>query len=168
MPRLPSLRRYRYRSFFSDSDKTYLNNILSYKNHYDYVSRTSSKYKIYLNRNNIVDDVSSVVILNKDTKIKNTHTFIPFGYLSNNKFIWKNGANSFFLDHLNRTNVSRNIGSRTLLTKLFKKKVKFNNWTYKYVIPYLISITNPKFNVIQFNNQSSGIIFFALINLNID
>lgn len=158
--------RTRMRRNFNRNDRIFMRNLLiSYKNRYNYIMRQSLlKYKILLKKKHMKFDLTKIKVFDKDTKTYKKCTFIPVGYHKNNKFNWSGSMNNIILNRLKNTEFMNDV-SHKLINKLFSKKSKFSN-VYKKIIPYIVSIINPKFNLIQFSNNN--IIFYSLIDLNIN
>lgn len=148
------------------SDKNFMRNLLiSYRNRYNYImTKSVIKYKFFLKETHLKFNFTKIKAFNKETKTYEKYTFIPIGYHKNNKFIWRGSMNDIILNKLKNMQFMNSI-SLKLINKIFAKKCKFSN-RYKKIIPYIVSISNPKFNLIQFTNNN--IMFYSLINLNIN
>jgi hypothetical protein len=79
--------------------------------------------------------------------------------------MWINGMNKIFYDHFIKYKFNKMYMTKELVNYLFNDEI-FLNSKYKYIIPYIISFTNPSYNVIEFID-TNNVKFFCLINLNI-
>jgi len=152
------------RRIINFNDKIILQRILSHKNNYNVIYRNSLKYKFFLESDHIHNHKNTIELLNNENGIISTHKIIPIGYHKKNKFIWNTNMNYIMEDHIYQTNLPINIISQRLRAKIFSKKCKFTKITYKNIIPYLVSITNPIFNVIHFDNNEKSIRYYFLIS----
>lgn len=55
------------------------------------------------------------------------------------------------MEHLKKFDVKNIFGTMKTINELFKQRIKIDK-KYHYVIPYLIAIFSPAFNVIRFRN----------------
>jgi hypothetical protein len=150
-------------------DKLFLKNIMNYRRFHDILMNKSLKYQININENNI--DGSNLNVQVTINGIKKECTFIPLGIFSNKTFSWMNDINVILYEHLllfhrhNNLIVEKYV-SKDLLDYLFLRKSIPVGEKGGNILPYLIAITNPEFNVIRFSNKDEK--FYALIKLNIE
>jgi hypothetical protein len=149
---------------FSLEELFFLNLFLKYKKNYDYIKNKSHKYKIFLKKDNIIPYITKVKVLDKYSLKE--YNFIPLGYINKNKFIWIDGMNKIFENHFLKYNFNKLYLTDKLQNYLFNDNVTLLN-KHKYIIPYIISFTNPAYNVVEFNDKNN-VKFFGLIDLNID
>jgi hypothetical protein len=154
----------RNRKIINFNDKIILQRILSHKNNYNVIYRNSLKYKFFLESDHIDIDKNTIEVLNNVNNVINTHKIIPIGYHKKNKFIWNINTYNIIENHIYQTNFPINIMSTKLRTKIFSKTCKFSKIEYRNIIPYLVSITNPIFNVIHFDNNEKSIRYYFLIS----
>jgi hypothetical protein len=151
-----------------NKDAILLNYILnSHKYIYENTIDKSFEYNFFILPQNLYPGIHKITIFNKELRIFEKHNFIPFGYHKNKEFIWCNGMNNIMLCRIKKMNFLNNL-SKNLIKKIFSKKCKINNKKYIKIIPYIVSITNSRFNVIQFTDNNSNIMLYSLIDLNIN
>ena len=150
-------------------DELFLKNIMSYRRFHDRLMYKSLKYSIDINKNNI--DGSNLNVEVTFNGIKKICTFVPLGLFKNKTFNWMNDINVILYEHLLLFHIHNNLiiekyVSKDLLDYLFLRKSIPVGEKGGNILPYLIAITNPEFNVIRFSNKDE--IFYALIKLNIE
>mgnify|MGYP000592338678 FL=1 len=84
------------------------------------------------------------------------------GFLIKNSFTWINVINEVFYEHFSKYDLEKYI-SDDLISYLFKNKVNLHR-KYRYIIPYLISITNTMYNITEYRDDNNNR-FFGLIKL---
>jgi hypothetical protein len=141
----------------------FLDIFLKYKKNYDYVMNKSLQYEILLTKYNLISKISKIEVYKKYNSKE--YNFLPIGYIDKNKFMWINGMNKIFYDHFIKYKFNKMYMTKELVNYLFNDEI-FLNSKYKYIIPYIISFTNPSYNVIEFID-TNNVKFFCLINLNI-
>lgn len=141
----------------------FLDIFLKYKKNYDYIMNKSLKYEILLTEYNLIPKITKIKVYKKYNSKE--YNFLPIGYIDKNKFTWINGMNKIFYDHFIKYKFNKMYMTKELVNYLFNDKI-FLNSKYKYIIPYIISFTNPLYNIIEFID-TDNIKFFGLINLNI-
>ena len=139
----------------------FLDIFLKYKKNYDYIMNKSLKYEILLTKYNLISKITKIEVYQK--YISKEYNFLPIGYIDKNKFSWINGMNKIFYDHFIKYNFNKRYATDSLINYLFNDIVLLNN-IYKYIIPYIISFTNPRYNVIEFIDINN-VKFFGLIDL---
>ena len=150
-------------------DERFLNNLMIYRRFHDILMDKSLKYKIDINKNNI--DGSNLNVEVTINGIKKECAFIPLGLFKDKTFTWMNDINVILYEHLllfhtyNNLEVEKYV-SKELLDYLFLRKSIPVGEKGGNILPYLIAITNPDFNVIRFSNKDEK--FYALIKLNIE
>jgi len=144
-----------------DRELLFLDIFLKYKKNYDYVMNKSLKYDILLTKYNLISKITKIEVRQKNNSKE--YNFLPIGYIDKNKFIWINGMNKIFYDHFIKYKFNKIIMTKELVNYLFNDEI-FLNSKYKYIIPYIISFTNPSYNVIEFTDINN-IKFFCLIDL---
>jgi hypothetical protein len=154
----------RNRCVINFNDKIILERILLHKNNYNAIYRDSLKYKFFLESDHIDIDKNTIEVLNNENGTISEHKIIPIGYHKKNKFIWNINTRDIIEDHIYQTDFPINIISTRLRSKIFSKKCRFTKIKYKNIIPYLVSITNPLFNVIHFDNDEKCIRYYFLIS----
>jgi hypothetical protein len=153
---------------FSKDDQ-FLKNLMSYRRFHNILMDKSLKYKIDINKKNI--DGSNLNVEVTFNGIKKECTFIALGIFKNKTFTWMNDINVILYEHLllfhkyNNLEVEKYV-SKELLDYLFLRKNILVGEKGGNILPYLIAITNPEFNVIRFSNKDEK--FYALIKLNIE
>jgi hypothetical protein len=146
-----------------DRELLFLDIFLKYKKNYDYVMNKSLKYEILLTKYNLISKITKIEVYQKYNSKE--YNFIPIGYIDRNKFTWINGMNKIFYDHFIKYKFNKLYMTKELVNYLFNDEI-FLNSKYKYIIPYIISFTNPSYNVIEFIDINN-VKFFCLINLKI-
>jgi hypothetical protein len=150
-------------------DERFLKNIMNYRRFHDILMEKSLKYKIDINENNI--DGSNLNVKVTINGIKKECTFIPLCLFKNKTLTWINDINIILYEHLllfHRHNnlIIEKYVSKDLLDYLFLRKSIPVGEKGANILPYIIAITNPEFNVIRFSNKDEK--FYALIKLNIE
>ena len=145
-------------------DIKFLNEVKKYKTFYTYVLNKSHRYRFILRKKNLKNKITKII-----SRFNNRHItyydFIPLGYLVGNNFTWINDMNIFFYKHFSKYDLEKCI-SDDLSRYLFSSDKINLSKKYRYVIPYLIAIATPAFNVIEFRDNNNDI-FFGLVKLNI-
>ena len=158
--------------FKKDNDKKTIYNILKYKIFNDILIRKSLEYSIHLTIDNFIGS-SNIVKISKNGSITE-NSIIPIGFFikNDNTFSWTNNVNYYFYVHFMKFHIYNNLNyqkyfSKKLLYDLFFNKEPINCGKYnKNIIPYIIGMISPGFNLIKF--ESNDGIFYALINIGID
>jgi hypothetical protein len=146
-----------------DKDIKFLNAVKTYKKYHKNVLLASHRYKFLLRQKNIKPKITQIMI--KFNNHITYHKFIPLGFLVKNSFTWINGINEVFYEHFSKCDLEKYI-SDDLISYLFKNKVNLHK-KYRYIIPYLISITNPMYNITEYRDDNNNR-FFGLVKLNIN
>ena len=150
-------------------DERFLKNIMKYRRFHDILMNKSLKYSININENNI--DGSDLNVEVTCNGIKKMCTFVPLGLFKNKTFTWLNDINIILYEHLLLFHKHNNLiiekyVSKDLLDYLFLRRSIPVGEKGANILPYLIAINNPDFNVIRFSNKDEK--FYALIKLNIE
>lgn len=142
-------------------DTKFLDFILKYKNYYEEVGLQSQQYKIELEHDNCVNPESIMIISGKEYKC------YPIGYIKDNVFTWKFGQNIVQRKHLVETSGLKDYVSQSTLDYLFSDQLELED-KYKLIIPYLLGMINPAYNVIEFRvSEIDNLMIFMFINLGI-
>ena len=147
----------------------FIRKILKYKPFFEYINEESIKrYKFILIENYELFNQDKISAYNKlkNNKIEE-FSFLPVGYYKDNIFTWINNMNEIMLRHIK---IYKFVEDGYILEEnlqfFFTEKVILSKILESF-IPCLISVTNPKFNLIRFE-FSDEYIFYALISLDID
>jgi hypothetical protein len=154
---------------FDSTDKIFIGGLLKKCLKYlkDCMKKTL-KYKIILepNKNN------ELVAFTIQKNIKKERLFCPIGAYHNNEqeFRYYKGWNNILLEHVQKYDGiikfdDIDIFSSTI-NKLFKNTVKIYPKDY-LVIPCLLAIANPAFNIVEFETEDTNVKIYALIKLDI-
>ena len=146
-----------------NKDINFLDTVKTYKKCYTNVLLKSHLYKFLLRKENIKPKISKIRV--KNNNHITYHDFIPIGFLIKNDFKWINGLNELFYEHFLKCDLEKYI-SQDLINYLFNNNSINLSKKYRYVIPYLIAITNPAFNIIEYRDDKNHR-FFGLVKLNI-
>ena len=149
---------------FTDLDKCLFRIVLNYKKIFEEVITTSLKYKINLTKDAFISNKTQVTTKNGK---KIDRLIFPFGYQdkTKQKFKWLDNIKEMFLQHMEKYDIKKIFGTDSTIKKLFESEFEISN-DFHYVLPYLIAIFNPSFNLVRF--QSGDIYYYALVELNID
>lgn len=149
---------------FINLDKLLFAAVLKYRDTFEKVITKSLKYQIKLTK-----DVAQLKKI-KINVIKNgenfTRNIFMLGYHNKSEeiFRWFNSMNEIALKHIQRHNIKDIFGSDTTIKKLFQPEIEISN-KYHYVIPYLVAIFNPAYNIVRFEHGDTYV--YAMIQLNI-
>jgi hypothetical protein len=146
-------------------DKLYITAIKKYKKYIDFVQEKSRNYVINVTHENVTGGKLDVeVVKNKKTS---THKLLFFGTYKKSEgvFEWSNGVNSALLNHISDQGKNA-FGPDRIVNKFFQNVVEISEDDH-YVIPILVFLSNPKFNVIWFTNPDVDMIFYSMIDLGI-
>lgn len=154
---------------FDSTDKIFISTLL--KNCQKYLKdcmKKTLKYKIILEPNENNELVAFTI--KKNVKIK--HLFSPIGAYHNNEqeFRYYEGWNNILLEHVQKYDDiikydNTDIFSSTI-NKLFENTVKISPKDY-LVIPCLLALANPAFNIVEFETEDTNVKIYALIKLDI-
>ena len=151
---------------FDNNDIILITTIVKkYKKYIEDCMKKTQEYKL------IPDPKSDSEIIAVKNGKETRHAFIPIGFYDKNKneFIYKNMININLLEHIQKYyNLNDIFGSDSTIKKLFSNIVEINSKDH-LVIPCLISIMNPAFNVVKISlSDAKGKIMYALVKLNIE
>jgi hypothetical protein len=150
---------------FDNIDTYFITMILTkYKKYIENCMKKTMQYKLIIKPN---EDKKIIVTAIKKGK-ESTPPFFPIGFYYNKEkeFRYYKNINEILLDHIKKYNFMDIIGNT--VNKLFKNVVKINNNEH-LIIPCLLGIVNPAFNVVKFETEgNSNTIMYALIKLNIE
>jgi len=154
-------------SMMSIQEKFY-NAVLGYKPFYERTMDLSLKYDIQLRQEHINNIEHRINVTNK--KKSKDYTFIPVGTSTQTKFTWNNSSiKQLILEHINGYNfLTQNFISFNDLNEYFQDDVIQINDEKKAFLIYLMSITNPAFNLIKFSSPDNSVDFYAMIDLKIN
>lgn len=154
---------------FDSTDKIFISTLL--KNCQKYLKdcmKKTLKYKIILEPNENNELVAFTIKKNVKTK----HLFFPIGVYHNNEqeFRYYEGWNNILLEHVQKYDDiikydNTDIFSSTI-NKLFENTVKISPKDY-LVIPCLLALANPAFNIVEFETEDTNVKIYALIKLDI-
>lgn len=147
----------------NNKELLFLDIFLKYKKNYDYIINKSLKYKIFFKKDDVFHKMAKIQVSHKS--VLKEYNFIPIGYINKNNFVWINGMNKLFYDHFIVYPFNKKYLTKKLIKYLFNNEIDLED-KYKYIIPYIISFTNPAYNVIEFVDPDN-VKFFALIDLKI-
>jgi hypothetical protein len=154
-----------------DRNQLFFNTILDYQPFYDEIMHKSYEYDIQLTSDHFTNNLPrvNVVGLNKTKRC----TFIPIGSKFPTplgyQFEWYNdNVKDLIQEHVNRyCFIENNYVTRNSINYYFEDNVQLNIEN-RNIIPYLVSITNPNFNVIRFQlNNGIEYNFYCMINIGI-
>jgi len=154
------------------NDKKTITHILEYGPFNDTVKRKSLAYRIDLTIENVIGSSNIVKITKNSTITENT--IIPIGFFikNDNTFCWTNNVNYYFYVHFIKFHKYNNLNylkyfSKKLLNDLFlnKNPIDCNKYN-KNIIPYIIAMISPGFDLIKFVSNDG--FFYALIDIGID
>lgn len=154
---------------FDSTDKIFISTLL--KNCVKYLKdcmKKTLKYKIILEPN----ENNELVAFTIKKNIKEERLFCPIGVYHNNEqeFRYYEGWNNILLEHVQKYDDiikydNTDIFSSTI-NKLFENTVKISPKDY-LVIPCLLALANPAFNIVEFETEDTNVKIYALIKLDI-
>lgn len=154
---------------FDSTDKIFISTLL--KNCEKYLKdcmKKTLKYKIVVEPNKD----NELVAFTMKKNIKTERLFFPIGVYHNNEqeFRYYKGWNNILLEHVQKYDDiikydNTDIFSSTI-NKLFENTVKISPKDY-LVIPCLLAIANPAFNIVEFETENTNVKIYALIKLDI-
>lgn len=154
---------------FDSTDKIFISTLL--KNCEKYLKdcmKKTLKYKIVVEPNKD----NELVAFTMKKNIKTERLFFPIGVYHNNEqeFRYYEGWNNILLEHVQKYDDiikydNTDIFSSTI-NKLFENTVKISPKDY-LVIPCLLAIANPAFNIVEFETENTNVKIYALIKLDI-
>ena len=140
-----------------------LDTINTYKSYFTKVQKASMKYNLQFNK----EVLQTHKINATDDKGKQyTFSIHPIGGISDSHFLWYGDMNKILYKSLLSTNLS--VFKKNTIKSLFDESKVPLKEKYSYVIPYLLSIMSPDYNVIETKTPDNGNTYFFLINLNIE
>ena len=150
---------------FDTNDSLLIYTILDkYTNYINDCMKKTLEYKL-----NFIPGKRTEIIAIKNG-IETQHNFITIGFYhkDKNEFKFEKSINEILLNHiLKKYDVINIFGSESTIKKLFKETVKMN-FKEHTVIPCLISIFHPAFNIVKFEfTDKKNVIMYAMIKLNI-
>lgn len=146
---------------FTKIDKQFFDVILSYSDKFEKGMNDTLKYELIVDPD-IFETSKITGILNGKSE-KYTIVIIGSYDSKKKKFDYVFPPNTFY-DHLKEQFFEDMIGSSELHDKLFVKSVSIED-KYHIIIPYLISIYSPGFNLVRFGTPDGEHRLYALINL---
>ena len=148
-------------------DNYFMNMILQYGSGFEDVIDKSLDYDI-----NLPSDIAET-LFKEDIEIKNIKTkeiskyniaFFSLYNFNTEEFMWYRGIEKIFSEQLNKYS---ELYSIPFIRNLFAtSKIKMGE-KYKNVIPYLVAIIYPNYNVIRFTDPDNNLESYILINLGI-
>jgi hypothetical protein len=156
----------------SNSNELFFNSILQIKQFYDIIQNKSLKFNITITEEIIFNNPKSVIEIKKNDTTSKKYKFYPIGICKPHEslfhFQWFNGINEIQYEHIQLFEDGNlyNCINKDVLDYLFTESVLLTDKN-KNSIPYLLSIINPKFNVIEFKEPGTNISLYAFINLKI-
>jgi len=151
-------------------NKLFFDTILEYEPFYEEMIQRSLEYNIQLTAEHF-NNLQNITVVGLNTT--RSCMFIPVGTTNETNlgyhFNWYNqNTKDLIYDHINRYNfIENNHVTRNSLDYYFEDTVQLNDEN-RNIIPYLISITNPSFNLIRFRiNQNRNCHFYCMIDLGI-
>ena len=158
---------------YTDEDLLLFNIILkSCRETYEKVINDSLSYKLDLTKDIIDFKKSKIKVIDKNNKISYKE-IIPFGFYNEKqtKFSWYKFIKKDFYDHLIISGIKQTFDSLETIDKLFLDEVIIDKKNHN-VIPYIMAVFNPNFNVIRFQAVDATIYAFVKLdikdNLNFD
>lgn len=150
---------------YTDLDKSFFDIILNYRKIFEKVITESLNYKIKLTKD-VAQLKKTEVSIVKNGKKSTTKIFL-FGYhnKTEQKFRWFESMNETILNHIKKYDIENIFGTDTIIKKLFLNEIKIDN-EYHYVVPYLVAIFHPTFNLVRFEHDD--IYIYAMIKLDIE
>ena len=155
---------------FNTNDKLLITTILKkYTKYIKDCMKKTLEYKLIFNPE------STTKIMAIKNNIKTSHAFFPIGiyYKDIKEFKYHQDINNFLLDHIEKNYDLVDIfSSDSTIKKLFNSNIQISAKEH-LIIPCLISIMNPAFNIVKFELEDNNKIMknktmYALIKLNIE
>ncbi len=149
----------------NNKEKKFCDIVYKYRKYYEKVYIESLKYQIDVQVDNIKKPISKVKVHGPNGNF--TTDFILLGLSNKNTFIWRNSINKIFYDQIKKYNwITNGYVSKKFLDYFFTKNRFELLAKYKDLIIYIISITNPNYNLIKFTSENN-ISIYALVKLGI-
>jgi hypothetical protein len=152
---------------YTNEDLLFFSIILkSCRETYEKVITDSLSYKLYLTKDIIDLKKTKIKVIDKTNKISHKQ-IIPFGFYDEKKkiFSWYKCMKKDFYDHLIISGIKKTFDSLETIDKLFLDEVIIDKKNHN-VIPYVMAVFNPNFNVIRF--QALDAIIYAFVKLDIE
>jgi hypothetical protein len=128
----------------NEYDKKLLRFLCSYKENFEKIQKESLKYKFDINREAF--ETQKISATDKKGK-KYVFEFIPVGVINGNTFNWYQNINKSFYSSLMKVNIET--FKKETIHKLFNNGSITLDKEFVKVIPYILSILLPDFNVIE-------------------
>ena len=154
------------------SDEQFFNAIRDYQPFFDNIMNSSLGYNIQLTPEHVLENNLNKITVITPNKMRRCN-FIPIGFeeqVSDNghHFKWHSfEGRDLIKEHINEyLFVEHNYISRNSFNYYFEDVVQLN-YENRNILPYLISITHPKFNIIRFTDNQSSYYYYCMINIGI-
>jgi hypothetical protein len=150
-------------NIFNENDIMFFKCVMFNKKQFNKIIKKSLKYKFDFTIETINDNLPLKIIHKKTNKIIYSKIII-FGYTENNKFEWYRNINELIFQHIKKYDFNNN--NDTLLKLFNNTQIIFDKKNKKYidVIPILIALTNPSFNVIRAHNENNDKQIYVLVD----
>ena len=150
---------------FTNKDIIFFSVLTIFKDIIESNIKRSLEYNINLTTDIAAGNDFKINIENKKTKKKFVKDIIILGLydVKPTTFLWFDTARILIHEFLIK-NYKDVFGTTTTLDKLFTPTVNID-YDYHYVIPYLINVFRPDYNLVRFETPDKLQIFYALINL---
>jgi hypothetical protein len=154
------------------SDEQFFNAIKDYQPFFNNIMNSTVEYNIQLTPEHILEYNLNKITVITPNKMRRCN-FIPIGFeeqVSDNghHFKWHSfEGRDLIKEHINEyLFVEHNYISRNSFNYYFEDVVQLN-YENRNILPYLISITHPKFNIIRFTDNQSSYYYYCMINIGI-
>ena len=154
------------------NEEQFFNAIRDYQPFFNNIMNRSLEYNIQLMPEHVQPNNLRKITVITPNKMRRCN-FIPIGFeeqVSENgrHFKWHNfEVRDLIKEHINSyLFVEHNYVSRNSLNYYFEDCVQLN-YQNKNILPYLISITHPKFNIIRFTDNDSSYYYYCMIEIGI-
>lgn len=144
---------------FTDGDRILYAALTTVGHKYEKVMKESLKFKIEPTKN------GKAIVTHKNKSYETDIFFIGKYDEQTHMFEWFLSMKDILLEHLYKHNLKQMFDDEEPLKKLFLDKVNVEN--FKYIIPYIIAIFNPAFNIVRFESPDGRIKMYALMKLGI-
>ena len=154
------------------NDEQFFNAIRDYQPFFDNIVNQSLQYNIQLTPEHVSENNLNKITVITPNKMRRCN-FIPIGFeeqvsYNGRHFKWHSfEGRDLIKEHINDyLFVENNYVSRNSLNYYFEDCVQLN-YENRNILPNLISITHPKFNIIRFTDNDSSYYYYCMIEIGI-
>ena len=154
------------------NDEQFFNAIRDYQPFFDNIVNQSLQYNIQLTPQHVSENNLNKITVITPNKMRRCN-FIPIGFeeqvsYNGRHFKWHSFEDRDLIkEHINDyLFVENNYVSRNSLNYYFEDCVQLN-YENRNILPNLISITHPKFNIIRFTDNDSSYYYYCMIEIGI-